>query len=87
MSSSNSGKYEFLDAPDAELKCVGCAKVAAEPWQHSKCGSLLCKKCLEAHGRERPCPGCKGQETTPIYFEDIRSESSIIEPHPFLIND
>ena len=65
-------KYTFTVEPDGALQCVVCLDVAEDPWQHSKCGRLLCKECLEKHGRDKPCPNCRGKQ--PQYFEDTKSK-------------
>ena len=63
-------KYNFIAEPDGALQCVICLDVAEDPWQHSKCGRLLCKECLEKYGRDKPCPNCRMEQ--PLYFEDNR---------------
>lgn len=64
--------YEFLTEPGDALKCIICLKMACDPWQHNKCGRLLCEECLVKNGREKPCPNCKA--TQPQYFEDNKSQ-------------
>ena len=63
--------YCFVSKPGDALLCVVCQEVAEEPWQHGGCGRLLCKKCLEKLGKDKPCPNCKGKK--PQYFEDNKS--------------
>ena len=64
-------KFNFVSEPDDSLKCLVCSKVAdEEPWQHDKCGSLFCKKCLDKHGKDKRCPNCRAEQ--PQYFEDTR---------------
>ena len=64
-------QYNFLAEPNNSLVCGICLEVAEEPRQHEKCGRLFCKKCLEKHGRQKPCPNCRREH--PQYFEDNRS--------------
>ena len=64
-------KHNFVSEPEDDLVCLICLEVAEEPWQHGKCGRLLCKKCLEKLGNDKPCPNCR--EIRPQYFEDNRS--------------
>lgn len=64
--------YTFLSEPDDSLRCLICLGVAVEPWQHSKCGRLFCKTCLDVYKRNRPCPNCR--EERPQYFEDNKSK-------------
>ena len=68
-------KYRFVSEPADALKCLICLEVAdEEPWQHSKCGRLFCKGCLDGYGRDKPCPNC--MMPFPQYFEDSRGEFS-----------
>ena len=64
--------YKFTEEPDSSLQCVVCLEIAEDPWQHSKCGRLLCKECLEKYGIDKPCPNCRREQ--PQYFEDNRSK-------------
>ena len=68
-------KYDFIEEPDSALQCVVCLDIAEDPWQHSKCGRLLCKECLEKYGRDKPCPNCRRK--WPQYFEDNKSKWSL----------
>ena len=77
--SATNHKYKFIFEPDGALQCQICLEVAEEPWQHSKCGRLFCKECLDKYGRDKPCANCRMEN--PQYFEDRRSEFSL-----FLIN-
>ena len=52
--------YKFISDPDESLKCLICFEVANDPLQHEGCGKLFCKECLEKHGRDQPCPNCRG---------------------------
>ena len=74
MASNFSSGYDcnFVTEPDEGLKCLICLSVARDPWQHGKCGRLFCQKCIEKHGRNKPCPLCR--EDQPLYFEDNKSE-------------
>ena len=65
-------KYQFVSEPDDALKCLICLEVAEEPWQHGKCGRLFCEKCLEDHGKKKPCRAC---QDTPEYFKDNRGRN------------
>ena len=65
--------YNFISDPDSALLCVICLEAAEEPWQHGKCGRLLCEECLEELGRDKPCPNCRMEQ--PQYFEDNKSEA------------
>ena len=69
---TSSKKYNFVSEPDDALVCAICLEVAEDPWQHGKCGRLLCKECLEKLGRNKPCPNCRMAQ--PQYFEDNRSK-------------
>ena len=74
LTSSFGYEYNFVSKPDDDLKCFICLAVARDPWQHGKCGSLFCEKCLNKHGKEKPCPECgKG----PQYMEDSRGKCSL----------
>ena len=78
---SNSTKdydYKFITEPDDDLKCLICLSVAKDPWQHGKCGILLCKECIDKNGKRKPCPNCRMEQ--PLYFEDTRSKYSITVP-------
>ena len=70
MATESVMKYKFISQPDAELMCVICLDVAEEPWQHAECGKLLCKKCLDQLGKDKPCPNCRREK--PQFFPDIR---------------
>ena len=61
----------FCESGDDDFSCTICLEVPEEPWQHGKCGMLLCKKCLDKLGR-KPCPNCRMEK--PQFFEDNRSE-------------
>ena len=65
-------KYKFVSEPEDELICLICLEVAEEPWQHVDCGRLLCKKCLDKLGKDKPCPYCRKQQ--PQFFPDNRGE-------------
>ena len=65
-------KYKFVSEPEDDLLCLVCLEVAEEPWQHADCGRLLCKKCLDTLGKDKPCPNCREEE--PQYFNDSRSK-------------
>ena len=72
---SNSAKdynYMFTSEPDDALKCLICSSVAKDPWQHGKCGRLLCKVCIDKYGESNPCPSCLMEQ--PLYFEDSKSK-------------
>ena len=71
MTSAAAYKYQFVSEPDDALKCLICLEVAEEPWQHGKCGRLFCKKCLDKHGKNKPCPNCRREG--PQYLEDGKS--------------
>ena len=71
--SSVTDKYNFVSEPDDALKCLICLEVAEEPRQHEKCGRLFCKKCLDSHGKVKPCPNCRAKQ--PRYFIDVRGMS------------
>ena len=71
----STSKYDFVEEPDSALQCVICLDVAEDPRQHEKCGRLLCKECLEKHGRGKPCPNCRREQ--PQYFEDNRSKWTV----------
>ena len=58
------------------LVCVICLEIAEDPWQHGKCGRLLCKECLEKLGRNKPCPNCRMEQ--PQYFEDNKSKCTYL---------
>lgn len=62
----------FLTEPDDALKCLICLGIAKKPRQHSKCGKLFCKDCIERYGKEKACPHCKREQ--PQYFGDTRSK-------------
>jgi hypothetical protein len=66
-------KFSFIAEPESDLQCVICLEVATDPWQHNKCGRLLCRECLKKYGRDKPCPNCRGEQ--PQYFDDNRSKS------------
>ena len=70
MASNVKDEYTFLEEEDA-LKCSICLDVARDPQQHDVCGKLLCKVCLEKHGRIKPCPTCKQGSN---YFDDAKSK-------------
>ena len=70
--SAVSYKYQFVSEPDNDLKCLICLKVAEEPWQHGKCGRLFCEKCLNEHGKKKPCSNCRQEQLQ--YLEDGRSK-------------
>lgn len=65
-------RYKFVSEPDRNLVCVICLEIAEKPWQHNSCGRLLCEKCLDQLGRNKPCPYCR--EIEPQYFLDARSK-------------
>jgi late competence protein required for DNA uptake (superfamily II DNA/RNA helicase) len=64
-------KYNFVQEPEDDLKCIICSNVAEDPMQHVKCGKLFCKECLENEGRDQPCPSCKMDAE---FYPDTRSE-------------
>ena len=64
--------HKFLSEPDDALKCLICLDVAEDPLQHTKCGRLYCRECIEKYGAGKPCPTCKSER--PQYFEDNRSK-------------
>jgi hypothetical protein len=64
--------YQYVTEPGSGLECVICLEVAEEPWQHGLCGRLLCKKCLDTLGEDKPCPNCR--EDNPKYFQDNKSK-------------
>ena len=66
-------QYKFVVEPDESLKCLICLEVANDPLQHEGCGKLFCKECLEKHGRDQPCPNCRGGAH---FYVDNRSEFS-----------
>lgn len=71
ISYRNTSKKDILiNKPDDELKCAICLGVAQDPQQHGECGKLFCKKCIERHGKDKPCPHCKTQGGT--FFPDKR---------------
>lgn len=63
--------YKFISEPSDDLKCLICLELAVDPWQHDKCGKLLCGQCIERHERSKSCP-CR--ESKPNYFKDSRSK-------------
>ena len=65
-------KFSYASEPDDSLKCLICMEVAEEPWQHDKCGRLFCDKCLDRHGKFKPCPNCRADQ--PQYFVDNRGK-------------
>ena len=63
----------FVDEAPPDLKCSICMDVAANgPHQHEVCGKLFCSKCLERHGREKPCAHCREKGS---YFADKKSKN------------
>ena len=64
--------YKFLSEPAQELKCVLCLEVTQEPLQHKACRKLVCKECIEARGKSKPCPSCNGRN--PRFYLDRESE-------------
>ena len=62
----------FVSEPDDALKCLICLAVARDPWQHGECGRLFCKKCLDEHGKDKPCPNCRMEQ--PQYLKDTKSK-------------
>ena len=72
--SSGVYKHSFISEPDGALQCVICLEIAVDPWQHNKCGRLLCGGCLEKYGRHKPCPNCRMRH--PQYFDDNKSNPS-----------
>jgi hypothetical protein len=69
--------FSFIAEPESALQCAICLEVATDPWQHNKCGRLLCRECLKKYGRDKPCPNCRGEQ--PQYFDDNRSKSQCQE--------
>ena len=65
-------KFMFVSEQDDALKCLICMEVAEEPRQHEKCGRLFCRKCLDRHEKDKPCPYCRAEQ--PQYFIDARSK-------------
>ena len=53
--------YCFIQEPPADLKCVVCLDVTRDPQQHSVCGNLICKECLEKL-QGNACPACRTTE-------------------------
>ena len=68
---ASSSTFQYVSEPVSALQCVICLEVAEDPWQHGKCGKLLCKECIEIYGKDKVCPNCRGH---PQYFEDSRSK-------------
>ena len=64
--------YYYLSEPDDALKCLICLEVAEDPLQHEECGKLFCKKCIEKHGKNKPCPNCRTSKSQ--YYVDNRSK-------------
>ena len=64
--------YQYVSEPGSGLECVICLEVAENPWQHNECGRLLCEKCLDKHGKDKPCPNCR--LAYPQYFKDNKSK-------------
>ena len=58
--------YHFITEPEDDLNCLICVKVASNPWQHDGCGKLVCRKCIEQYGVDKPCPFC--EDDNPRYF-------------------
>lgn len=72
MASSFGGEvYNYSTEPDDALKCLICMEVAERPLQHSRCGKLFCRDCLEQYGVWQPCPNCRMEQ--PQYFNDSKS--------------
>jgi hypothetical protein len=63
--------FRFVAELDDALKCLICLEVANDPLQHEGCGKLFCKECLEKHGRDKPCPNCRGEGN---YYRDNKSK-------------
>ena len=67
--------YNFIQEPDEDLKCAICSNLADEPQQH-ECGQLICKECVENHGKDEPYPCCKTKGG--LLFPDKRGKSETI---------
>ena len=65
-----------MSKPDDALKCLICLAVARDPWQHGECGKLFCEKCLNKHGKDKPCPNCRMKQ--PMYMVDTKSKSVVL---------
>ena len=65
------GSFTFLHEPEDDMKCVICLSVAEDPLQHEECGKLFCNKCIEKHGKDKPCPHCK---TGGQFYKDKKSK-------------
>ena len=63
-------QFYFIVPPKDDLKCQVCKEVAAEPYQHGRCGKLFCSACLN---RDRPCSYCGESKG---FFRDERSKLS-----------
>ena len=64
---------EFVSVPSDYLTCLICQSVARLPWQHSACGRVFCKSCLDKYQkRYNTCPSCR--ERNANYFKDNKSE-------------
>jgi late competence protein required for DNA uptake (superfamily II DNA/RNA helicase) len=85
---------EDLDSPDIEmdsaaiaakflrdLDCKVCFSLPKQPMQHTACGVLFCKECLEAKlaGPVQLCPNIFCEERqNPFYMLDNRGKFSIL---------
>ena len=55
-------KYNFIQDPSDSLTCQICYSVASSPQQHSQCGKLFCKTCVEDYrdkNEQGTCPNCR----------------------------
>jgi hypothetical protein len=68
---TNVKRTRFVSEPQETLKCILCTEVADDPLQHSGCGTLMCRNCLDGYGKERPCPKCKQKSE---YYMDNKSK-------------
>ena len=69
------GGYErdFVGPLPAELLCLICTFVAADPMQMDCCGRIYCEGCLtELKKRSNKCPQCRREGNC---FEDKKCES------------
>ena len=67
-------EFTYLDGePHDNLQCQICFDAARDPHQHI-CGKIFCSKCLDRHGRQKPCPNCRKDPRTDPYFPDVRSK-------------
>jgi hypothetical protein len=72
--------YSYVTEPDGDLKCVVCLGVAKDPLQHEECGKLICKQCMERHGKSKPCPHCRTQGSK--FYQDQISKFTMLARAP-----